>query len=140
MKHLFCFGLGYSGRALGKSLLQDGWKVSGTTRNLKKVKRLEKEGFNPFLFPGEECLVEDQLSSTTHLLITIPPQSHGDIVNLEYSKILASQNKIKWLGYLSSTGVYGNRDGAWVDEESKVLPENPRSLLRVEAERQWLAG
>ena len=80
MNHLFCFGLGFSGRALGQSLLCDGWRVSGTTRDPEKLKTLEKEGFDVYFFPAEECLIEDQLFSATHMVVTIPPQTEGDIV------------------------------------------------------------
>ena len=138
MNHLFCFGLGYSGRALGRSLVREGWKVSGTTRDPKKMDILEKEGLEAYCFPGEECLIEDQISLATHLISTIPPQSLGDIVYKNFYQIIEQKQNLRWIGYLSSTGVYGNRDGSWVDEESDLMTSNPRNRLRIEAENQWL--
>ena len=138
MNHLFCFGLGFSGRALGHSLFQDGWKVSGTTRSPEKLKVLEQKGFGVYFFPGEECLIEVQLVSATHIIVTIPPKEEGDVVFREFREAIIQAKNLKWLGYISSTGVYGNHNNKWVDETSFLTPSNERNLLRVKVENQWL--
>tara|TARA_B100000686_G_scaffold79072_1_gene85274 strand:- start:1674 stop:2606 length:933 start_codon:yes stop_codon:yes gene_type:complete len=138
LSQLFCFGLGFSGRAFGQSLVKDGWKVSGTTRDPQNLIVLEDEGFKAYFFPGEECLIEEEISSVTHLIITIPPQYSGDIVYRKYHETIERNRNLKWIGYLSSTGVYGNRDGDWVDEESELIPSNQRNRLRIEAENNWV--
>ena len=79
-------------------------------------------------------------SSVTHLLISIPPDEDGDIVLRYHSERIAElSSDIEWTGYLSTTGVYGNRDGGWVDEGSDLEPSTERGRRRVEAEKQWLA-
>ena len=138
LNHFFCFGLGFSGSALGQSLIRDGWKVSGTTRDPKKLKTLEKEGFNTFFFPGEDCLIEEQIFSSTHVMITIPPQCTIDIIFKKFRNAIIQSENLRWLGYLSSTGVYGNHDGEWVDETSNLLPNTERNCSRLEIENQWL--
>ena len=138
MSHLFCFGLGFTGSTLGKSLLRDAWRVSGTTRDPEKLEVLEQVGFKVYAFPGEKCVIEDQFSSVTHLIVMIPPQEEGDIVFQEYRDTISRMSRLEWFGYLSSTGVYGNRFGDWVDETSDLSPSNERNRLRVKVEKQWL--
>ena len=137
MNHLFCFGLGFSGKALSLSLLKEGWKVSGTTRDPKKLEVLSQEGFDVYFFPDEECLIEEQLFSATHILVTIPPKVEGDIVFNRYQDILIQARNLQWLGYVSSTGVYGDHKGKWVDETSELMVVDERNKLRLMAENQW---
>jgi len=80
------------------------------------------------------------LKDTTHLLISTPPDREGDYAfEAHADDILRLMPNIKWVGYLSTTGVYGDRDGAWVDETSEMRPSSIRGTRRVMAEEQWLS-
>jgi nucleoside-diphosphate-sugar epimerase len=78
------------------------------------------------------------LDGVTHVLLSIPPGDEGDLAFIHHADMIAETGSIQWIGYLSTTGVYGNRDGAWVDETSELCPSSPRSRRRVNAERTWL--
>ncbi len=140
MPHLFCFGLGYTATALGKVLLQQGWQVSGTCQTEDKQQELASLGFQATLFDGSTHseAVAQLLGSATHLLQSIAPDEAGDPVLRVFAEdIQARANKIQWLGYLSTTAVYGDRQGGWVDETSDLAPQMPRGRWRMGAEKQW---
>jgi nucleoside-diphosphate-sugar epimerase len=80
---------------------------------------------------------EPAIAAATHLLSTVAPDAAGDPVLARYGKEIAAAASIKWLGYLSTTGVYGNRDGAWVDEDTLPAPSADRSARRLAAEEEW---
>jgi nucleoside-diphosphate-sugar epimerase len=89
-------------------------------------------------FDGSENLPPSVLQGVTHLLISAPPGPAGDPVLRGAGQALrACAPHLKWIGYLSTTGVYGDRNGEWVDESSPLTPTNDRSKWRVEAERAW---
>ncbi|PIR38133.1 MAG: NAD(P)-dependent oxidoreductase [Alphaproteobacteria bacterium CG11_big_fil_rev_8_21_14_0_20_39_49] len=137
--HLFCFGLGYSATQLAKDLLANGWRVSGTCRNTEKFPKLKTLGITPHIFDHDLPL--DNLwdfNSVTHILTSIPPNEEGDIVLNYHLDDLKKLPDLKWAGYLSTTGVYGDHKGEWVDEETPTNPPNDRSRYRVEAENAWL--
>ena len=135
--HLFCFGLGYVGTALGKSLLHAGWKVSGTVRSEDKRDKLKAQGFDVFC-EHERAAMESAVRSASHILVTVPPLDEGDPTYLAYQAILSSLPDLRWFGYLSSTIVYGDKQGAWVDEDTPVAPNNDRGYRRVKAEQHWM--
>lgn len=139
---LFCFGLGYTTLALARALLADGWQVAGTTRSASKRARLLEEGIEAHLFEHGRPLenAADTLASATHVLISIAPDDAGDPVLRHHVRDLAALQGLRWAGYLSTTGVYGDRDGAWVDEGDRVDPSMPRTRRRVAAEGGWLAS
>ena len=130
-KQIFCFGMGFSARALGNSLSKKGWVVSGTSRNGVGDTVIFDSG-RPLPDPAST------LSNTSHILLSIPPNEEGDPVFNCHASELASLSKLKWLGYLSTTGVYGDRKGGWVDEATPVAPTHRRGERRVLAERNWL--
>ena len=136
--HLFCFGIGYVGSALAESLLQNGWSVSGTVRTEENCRTLESKGFEVFCDNGviTEPMLK-ALSQASHILVSVPPTKDGDVIFDSYHATLSTLSSVRWLGYLSSTVVYGDAEGAWVDEETPTNPNNPRGMRRVEAERQW---
>ncbi len=136
-RRLFCFGLGFSALALARGLLAAGWTVAGTTRSAEKAAALREEGIEVFAFDRERPLPQSALASTTHLLVSIAPDELGDPVLDCHGDDLASL-EIQWVGYLSTTGVYGNRDGGWVDEDSALRPTAKRSERRAAAEAAWL--
>lgn len=138
---LFCFGYGYTSEFLAHSLPRTEWDVAGTTRDNDKRRFLKERGVKPFLFDHEQPL-EDPilfLRGTTHLLISTPPSDEGDPAYLLHAADILKIPTIKWVGYLSSTSVYGDREGGWVDENSEIRPSNKRGSRRAKAERQWLS-
>ena len=140
MPHLFCFGLGYTATALGRELLQEGWKVSGTCQRDDRRWELTSLGFDAVIFDGSNHSNEvvALLNSATHILQSIAPAKDGDVVfDLFGQDIAARAAQIEWMGYLSTTAVYGDRQGGWVDEMSELLPQMPRGAWRVAAEKQW---
>ncbi len=139
-RHLFCFGLGYSAQHLAASLSPDHWRISGTVRNAEGQAALAGRGWNVFLFNGAEPLTDarELLANVTHIVDSIPPSSDGDPVIRHHATDIAALSELDWLGYLSTTGVYGNRDGGWVNEDSDRVPTGQRGRRRVEAEDAWL--
>lgn len=141
-KHLFCFGYGYSCEHLGSALMQQGgWRVSGTTRDAEKRKALRAMGVSAYIFDRDIPLADPlyMMRNVTHLLISIPPDDEGDPVFEAHAGDIAQLKNLKWVGYLSTTGAYGDREGGWVDENSEIRPTTKRGSRRVKAEEQWLS-
>jgi len=139
-KKLFCFGFGYTAAFLASALLGDGWDISGTTREEAKYARLKAGGIHPYFFERTHPIVDPLglLKDTTHLLLSIPPGDRGDPVAYVHGDEIARLKNLEWVGYLSTTGVYGDCDGHWVDEHSPVAPTSQRGSRRAIAEQQWL--
>ena len=121
MSSLLIFGLGYTARAVAAAL--PGWHVAGTTR----------DGRDGTLRFDDEAAVRPALAAATHVLSSVPPDGGIDPVLARYGDALAG----RWLGYLSSTGVYGDTGGAWVDETAST--GTGRRAARAEADAAWLA-
>jgi nucleoside-diphosphate-sugar epimerase len=139
-RRLFVFGLGYSAVVLARRLKRQGWRIAGTCREPEKQAQLAAEGIAVQLFDGTRPLVDfpGALAGTTHLLHSIPPEADGDPVLRHHAADLAALPDVKWAGYLSTTGVYGDRGGDWVDEKSGLHPAGPRGRARVATEQAWL--
>ncbi len=137
---LFVFGLGYSAQVFARRLRARGWRVAGTTRSPETATALRAEGFEAWLFDRGRPLVDPAaaLAGTTHLLAGVPPDDTGDPVLAVHGPDIAACTRLAWAGYLSTTGVYGDRGGDWVDEDSALQPTSARSEHRVAAERAWL--
>lgn len=150
--HLFIFGLGYSAGYLARALLKQGWKISGTVRNPEDANELKDLGIKLYTFDGIQPMessvkdgiedgVEDgvkALQNASHILSSIPPNTNSDDPALEHHFTHIANNKnLQWIGYLSTTGVYGDRQGGWVDETSDLLPTGKRGQLRKDAEAAW---
>ncbi|MDJ0948798.1 MAG: SDR family oxidoreductase [Alphaproteobacteria bacterium] len=140
MDHLFCFGLGYTATALARALMAAGWQVAGTFREPGKRDSLAAIGIESHSFDGTGPLpaTERLLAGCSHILISIPPGPEGDPVLAHHATDIAAVGGLRWLGYLSTTGVYGDRDGGWVDEDTEFAPTGPRGERRVAAEQGWL--
>jgi nucleoside-diphosphate-sugar epimerase len=140
MSHLFCFGLGYTAQALARPLLQAGWHVGGTARSVEAVAKLRAAGFDAYVFDGETHVdaVQAALGDATHVLTSAPPDARGDPVLRVYGSDLLAVPQLRWAGYLSTVGVYGNTHGGWVDEASDVSGDFDRTRWRIAAERSWL--
>lgn len=137
-RRLFCFGLGFSALALARALKPQGFALAGTCRSEAKAESLRAEGIEAFVYGPDHALDKAALSGVTHLLLSVPPDERGDPVALAFETELKSL-ALDWVGYLSTTGVYGDRDGDWVDEASPLTPATARGHRRLLAERQWQA-
>jgi len=135
---LFCFGLGFAAQALAKRMHTHGWNISGSCRAMDKEDSLKDLSVLPFdgIHATEE--IRNALSKATHLLVSIPPQPSGDVVLQKFSLQIAECKNLEWIGYISSTGVYGDTQGEWVDESSPLQPVTELNKRRVEAENGWL--
>jgi nucleoside-diphosphate-sugar epimerase len=138
---LLCFGLGYSARYLADRLRRRGFSVVGTCRTAQSAAALGDAGIEPLIFDGQHPLAADAFAGVTHVLSSIPPDADGDPAwRLHRDWFDAHAGALAWIGYLSTTGVYGDTGGGWVDESSPLAPSNDRSQRRVLAERQWLGS
>lgn len=141
MSKFFAFGLGYSAQALAGPLAARGWEIAGTVRDPGTLERLKQRGYKMARFSdsSDRDGVANLLRGTTHLLHSIPPVAGVDPVLAQFRDQLAALASLRWVGYLSTVGVYGGSDGAWVDESMKPEPRNARTEARVAAEKEWLA-
>jgi nucleoside-diphosphate-sugar epimerase len=139
-RKLFCFGLGYSALALVRRLQTvGGWTLAGTVRDEATLAGLADLGIEAYRFDGAGPMegFAAAIAGTTHLLNSIPPGPGGDPVFIHHAGDIAQTGSIEWMGYLSTTGVYGDTGGAVVDETAPLNPTSDRSRHRVEAESAW---
>jgi uncharacterized protein YbjT (DUF2867 family) len=136
---LFCFGLGYSAQALAGRLTGQGWAIAGTVRDSAKAARLSGEGYDVVRYAGPEdgAALPRPLAGTTHVLLSIPPEESGDPVLRDFSADLRELDGLGWIGYLSTVGVYGDHEGALVDEQSPPRHPSGRAKARLAAEAAW---
>jgi nucleoside-diphosphate-sugar epimerase len=129
--HLLVFGLGYTGSAVARAAVAAGMRVTAVSRDPAAAHPPPGAAVVAFALAGPA------LADATHLLATAPPGAAGDPVLAAHAKPIASAPLLRWLGYLSTTGVYGDRGGAWVDETTPVAPTADRSRHRAAAEQAW---
>ena len=134
-KTLLCIGYGFSAQALTPLLQPQGWSITGTTRSAEKAEAMRAEGVTPMIWPGSD--LDSALKAASHLMISAAPNS--DLGDPLLARVALSAHAFDWVGYLSTTGVYGNHDGAWVDETTPLTPSTARGALRVTAEAAWQA-
>ncbi|WP_323783799.1 SDR family oxidoreductase [Thalassovita sp.] len=135
-KTLISFGHGYSAAALAKLLIPQGWRVIGTTRKPEKFESLREAGVDPVLWPDTD--MTPCLDQASHILISAGPDAEGDpVLRLYRDQIAARADRFDWIGYLSTTGVYGDHQGGWVDEDTPLTPSTKRGQMRVAAEAEW---
>jgi nucleoside-diphosphate-sugar epimerase len=128
-------GHGYSAAALAASLR--GWRVVGTTRSAEKAAAMRARGIEPVDW-ADAAAVDRAIGAADGILVSLPPSGLGDPVLIRHEAALARAD-LAWIGYLSTTGVYGDRGGGWVDEESPLDPTTDRGRWRRAAERAWSA-
>ncbi len=131
LHHLVVFGLGYAGAAIAARALAEGWQVSATSRDPAGIRAPAGVRIGAF------DLAASVLAEATHLVATAPPGDRGDPVLAAHRDAIAQAPRLHWAGYLSTTGVYGDRGGAWVDEATPPAPDSERSLRRLAAEQGW---
>ncbi len=138
-KKLFCFGYGYTASFLAERLRDFGWKISGTTTDPEKKVFMKQAGIEAMLYDQNHQINDpfQTFHDVTHVLLSVPPGTDGDPVAEHHGMDLAQLPNLEWVGYLSTTGVYGNHDGAWIDETSNLAPTSRRGSIRVRAEQQW---
>jgi nucleoside-diphosphate-sugar epimerase len=134
IEHLFCFGFSYSANYLIRKLNAQEIKISSSLRSKEKLLPINVTGYliddlyqNPALFP----------KNITHILISIPPINGEDIILNKFLTVIKRLPNLKWVGYLSSTGVYGDANGGWVTEDSPTNPIEKRSTDRLKIEIKW---
>ncbi|MBP9184322.1 MAG: SDR family oxidoreductase [Fuscovulum sp.] len=134
MPTLLSLGHGYSAAALARLLIPQGWTVIGTTRNAAKAEALSATGVQLLVWPGD---LGPALARATHILASAAPDAQGDPFLRAAPGIATAP--AQWVGYLSTTGVYGDHQGGWVDETTPLTPASDRGRWRVLAEDQWRA-
>jgi len=141
-KHLLILGCGYVGTKLAKACLKLGFQVSATTRNGEHAQTLQKNGINPIIIASPSDISDDILAQTTHIIDSIPLTRADNTMFASQTQWLSlltpKLQHIEWAGYLSTTGVYGDAGGAWVDESYNCQPSSPRGIERLKAEQAWL--
>lgn len=125
---LLVLGLGHSGAAAARRARRAGWTVAGTSRRPASADVIAFDA------------AADAIRAATHLLVTIPPGEAGDPVLATHAGAVEAALRagtLRWVGYISTTGVYGDRAGATVDETAEPAPGQPRSRRRLAAEQAW---
>ncbi len=135
----FILGFGYTAEFLVKELTEFDLQVIGTTRAPEKIGFYPRLNYELVNFSASN--IEKYLKRATHILISIPPtEEKGDIILANFSDLIKKfSHQIQWLGYLSSTSVYGDHQGDWVDETSESISPGKQGLLRLDAEKAWLS-
>tara|TARA_R110002096_G_scaffold96622_12_gene215604 strand:- start:3093 stop:3959 length:867 start_codon:yes stop_codon:yes gene_type:complete len=133
---LLVFGPGYSAQPIIKQAQENGWKVSATYRNDETRQQQINTNINPIAFNGEN-LPNISAESPLHLLVTIAPKQTGDPTLNIWETCLRQQNNIASINYLSSTNVYGDHQGNWVNETTLPTPNLDRGKFRLQAEQRW---
>jgi nucleoside-diphosphate-sugar epimerase len=135
MKTLLSIGHGYSAQALARLLIPQGWVVIGTTRSTDRARAFAAEGVEPLLLPGT---LAPALARASHVLTSVAPDASGDPILRDHATELRAARP-EWVGYLSTTAVYGDHQGGWVSEDTPHTPATPRGQARVAAETAWVA-
>lgn len=133
MAELLALGFGYSVTPLAARLITEGWQVTGTTRTPEKAAVLQKQGVTPHLWDGVSSLPRNIVQQADVIVISVPPGEAGCPAANAIGQVRADTVLL----YLSSSGVYGDHGGAWVDEETACQPTSQRGENRLRAEGQW---
>ena len=135
---LLIFGFGFTGRAITRRLKPQGWSVAGTWRAETDPTRISAEGAEP-VASSDEAALEAEAARADAILITAPPGPAGcPALPLMTSALARARAFPAWIGYLSTTGVYGDRGGRWVTERSRLAAQSVEGARRAGAERDWL--
>jgi nucleoside-diphosphate-sugar epimerase len=139
MKRLFCFGLGYSASRIARNLAAEGWSVAGTARGPDGAAAIAAQAYEAFVFDGSapNAEVAAALATATHVLVSVPPGQDDPVLH-HYAHDLRNAASLSWIGYLSTIGVYGDSQGAWIDETAPTEATSTRGGQRIVAEAAWL--
>lgn len=136
-KHLLALGYGFTASRLAAALRPEGWAVTGTSRSAEGVKAMRAQGVTPMQFPGDD--LGPALAEATHVVSSIPPRDAGDPALDLLHDHLDAMPRLEWLALLSTTGVYGDHGGAWVGEDTPLVPHTHRGGLRAGQNDAWMA-
>jgi len=140
MSHLLCLGLGYSATRVAHRLANEGWHVTGTARTPAGVAAIAAQGYDALHFDGTQPRDEmrSAIARATHVLLSAPPDAAGDPLLHHHERELAAAKSLRWIGYLSTLGVYGDSGGEWIDETAPTRSRSLRGQRRIAAEAEWL--
>ena len=140
--NLVCFGFGLAAKYFVKELLRNKYKIKLITTSRSKSSNNKFLNINYKNFHLDNNKFDKKIIkyilNASHILVSIPPRNRKDLVIENFYNEISLNKKIKWLAYLSSTSVYGNHNGKWVDERSKLLSNNDTGINRIVAENEWL--
>ena len=136
--HLLVFGFGYIGKALARRLMVEGWSVTATARRPDERAQAEALGARP-VDPADAARLAEAAGRAAAILVTAPPGERGCPGLQALAPAISTSGAFPdWIGYLSTTGVYGDRGGRWVDEGSTLAATSVEGARRAGAERDWL--
>lgn len=138
--NLVILGLGYSAGFFARAATAAGWQVTGTVRSAEKAGRLSRDGVHTLVFNGfaVSSRLAAAIAEADAVLVSAQPGEDGDPVLACLSAQLAAAPNLRWIGYLSTIGVYGDHGGAWIDESAPCRPGSARSTLRLATDEAWL--
>lgn len=136
VRHLAILGLGYAAQELARQAMAEGARVSGTTRDADKAARLTAAGITMLPVTAGR-LAPGALAGVTDLLISTPPGPEGCPALALAAGALAGSDALRWIGYFSSTAVYGDCGGDWIDEDRPPAPRGRDAQARLVAETAW---
>lgn len=138
---LVVFGLGFSAKAFVDFSASQFSSITATVTSQEKATRLTKDSYHVFVFNDEyaDAKIENALGQADAVLISIGPDERGDPVLRRFAHHIEQSKTIRWIGYLSTIGVYGDAQGGWVDETTPPTPSHARTNMRVKVEQEWLA-
>jgi hypothetical protein len=138
--NLFVFGIGYSALHFVQHYRDHFAHVTGTVTTPEKAEVLGQEGITARVFAPDRAdpQIKDDLTEAKGLLVSIPTDAAGDPVLERFGEEIARAPRLRWVGYLSTVGVYGDHGGAWIDETTPPQPSSARARRRVAAEAAWL--
>ena len=139
---IFCFGFGQVAKSFISKLKFENYNINLSTTSRSETQEKNFDGINyknyQFIDEKYDNALISKLIDADHILISIPPKYGEDLVVKIFSKFLET-SKVKWITYLSATSVYGNHNGAWVNENSETKPTSPNGIARFKAENSWLS-
>lgn len=138
--NILILGLGYSAGFFARAALAKGWEVTGTVRSAEKAAELSRQGIRTLVFGGfaVSSALAKAVAEADAVLVSVQPAEDGDPALGPLRAALMAAPNLRWIGYLSTIGVYGDQDGAWIDEATPPAPTNARTRQRVEIEEAWL--
>jgi nucleoside-diphosphate-sugar epimerase len=138
---LLVFGFGHTSHHVVARLGPAGAQIAATVRSRAKADMLTRSGIRAHVFSREQCdpAISADIADAEAILISIPPDGSGDPVLAAFADVIAAAPKLRWIGYLSTVGVYGDHAGAWVDEATPAAPCGARSQMRARVEQAWRA-
>lgn len=139
MSRLLCFGLGYSATRIARLLAAEGWSIAGTARTAEGAAAIAAEGYDAFVFDGSvpSDEVAAALARATHVLVSVPPEDDDPVLR-HHGRDFHNTSSLHWIGYLSTLAVYGDSQGAWIDETAPTAATSTRGRRRIAAEEAWL--